>query len=358
MSEQEAKFTVTYCRDFNSAKVIRQSWEQLVKGFSKSVEFDSKEASTKRASFIGGPLADPSKGRKGNVTMRTLAVLDYDKVDIPLSMVEFLEITGSFAAVIYSTFRHTPEEPRLRVVVPLSRPVLADEYPAVVDRLAAELGMGTPDKCSYVMNQLMFMPSHQRGVEPFFVEVKNDFWVVPDDLAVTKTYNDMDDNFDDLDQLIAEQPLDIEEADIDTLLENYAAEPLDYDEWLTVGMGLWHQHRGSEEGYQRWLAWSAKSGKHDPRHMPVKWRSFGGSKRPVTLATVIQRAGGRDKALGLRPDSPVVEDLRERARTVTSQAEYAAVREAVLGLSDVALPAAMRSEVCKILHESTAVASA
>ena len=352
MTEQKAKFIVTYCRDFNSAEVMHLSWEQLVKGFAKSVEFDSKEASAKRASFIGGPLTDPSKGRKGNVAVRHLAVLDYDKVDIPLSMVEFLEITGSFAAVIYSTFRHTPEEPRLRVVVPLSRPVLAEEYPAVIDRLAAELGMGTADKCSYVMNQLMFMPSHQPVVEPFFVEVKNDFWVVPDDLTVTNTYNDLeDDDFDDLDQLLAEQPLDIEEADIDTLLENYEAEPLDYDEWLAVGMGLWHQHRGSEEGYQRWLAWSSKSGKHDPRHMPVKWRSFGGSRRPVTLATVIKRAGGRDKALGLRPDSPVVEDLRERARTVTSQAEYAAVREAVLGLSDVALPAAMRSEVCKILHE-------
>ena len=353
MTEQKAKFTVTYCRDFNSAEVMHLSWEELVKGFSKSVEYDSKEASAKRASFIGGPLTDPSKGRKGNVAVRHLAVLDYDKVDMTIGQLETLDIAGPlFHAAIYSTYRHTPEEPRLRVVVPLSRPVLADEYPAVVDRLAAELRLGTPDKCSYVMNQLMFMPSHQPGVEPFFMGIGNDWWAVPDDLAVVEQFNDLqDDDFDDLDQLLAEQPLDIEEADIDTLLENYAAEPLDYDEWLTVGMGLWHQHRGSDEGYQRWLAWSSKSGKHDPRHMPVKWRSFGGSKRPVTLATVIQRAGGRDKALGLRPDSPVVEDLRERARTVTSQAEYAAVREAALALSDVALPAAMRSEVCKILHE-------
>ena len=39
------------------------------------------------------------------------------------------------------------------------------------------------------------------------------------------------------------------------------------------------------------------------------------------------------------------------ARSVSSQEEYSAVREALLGLSEVAIPAAMRSEVCKILHE-------
>ncbi len=294
----------TYCKNFASAETKEVDWDAFARPLTRSVEFPSKEASVKRGAFIGGVREDESRGREANVRWRTVATIDYDALAVGIDEVEFaLQLSLDCAFVAYSTFRHAPDAPRVRLCVPLERPVSEGEYGAVVDEIVRTVGLGVPDKCSYVMNQLMFLPSHRPGVEPW--SLRNDGAAWPVGEAVKGVHiehtpdadadaDDAEDDGDDLMRLVAAQPLDITEGEVDAALEGYEAEGLDYDAWLRVGMALYHQFQGDDDGWRRWLAWSEKSAKHDPRQMRTKWRSFGsGSReRPVTFASVIKLAGG------------------------------------------------------------------
>jgi hypothetical protein len=152
---------------------------------------------------------------------------------------------------------------------------------------------------------------------------------------------------------VAAQPLDLTDDEVDAALEGYEAEGLEYDDWLRVGMALFHQFEGADAGWQRWLAWSEKSSKHDPRQMKTKWRSFGKGLRdqPVTFASVIKLAGGLRRALEVAPNGQTFEALRQRAEAVSSMADYKALRDEVRALSDLRLPKDLRSMIVGTVHE-------
>ena len=345
----------TYCKNFASAETKEVEWDDFVRPLTRSVEYPSKEASIKRGAFIGGVREDESRGREANIKWRTVATIDYDALSIGIGEVEFvLQISLPCAFVAYSTFRHTSQMPRVRLCVPLSRPVSEDEYKAVVDDIVRTVGLGEPDKCSYVMNQIMFLPSHQPGVEPWSLRNDGEPWVVGElSVPTVPAVAEADDDGDDLLRLVAAQPLDLTEGEVDAALESYGAEGLDYDDWLRVGMALYHQFQGGDEGWRRWLAWSEKSSKHDPRQMRTKWRSFGAGSpdRPVTFASVIKAAGGLQRAVEIRPDSQTFEALMLRAEAVSSMEEYKSLRNDVRAMSDVRLPKDMRSIIVGTVHE-------
>ena len=64
-----------------------------------------------------------------------------------------------FQCLIYSTHKHTPERPRLRLIIPLSRPVTADEYTAIARRIAADIGIEQFDDTTYQPHRLMYWAS-------------------------------------------------------------------------------------------------------------------------------------------------------------------------------------------------------
>jgi hypothetical protein len=78
--------------------------------------------------FVGGALRE-GKRRNGYVLCRSMLTLDMDyaKPDT-WDMIESLH---DWQCCVYSTHKHTPEAPRLRLIIPLSREVSEDEYPAL-----------------------------------------------------------------------------------------------------------------------------------------------------------------------------------------------------------------------------------
>jgi len=66
----------------------------------------------------------------------------------------------------------------------------------------------------------------------------------------------------------------------------------DYDKWIKVGMALWHECEGSEEGFNYWHEWSQTSEKYESeRSCRVRWRGFRpGNGRITTFATVLHWA--------------------------------------------------------------------
>lgn len=132
--------------------------------------------------FVGGYV---NHGSRSDVRHRSILCLDADFADAELW--PDWELLYGKAAAIYSTHKHTPEKPRLRLVVPLSRDVSPDEYQAIGRRVASMLGIDKFDDTSYQPQRMMYWPSCSQDGEYVFQHLDAEF-LNPDE--VLATYHD------------------------------------------------------------------------------------------------------------------------------------------------------------------------
>ena len=141
---------------------------------------------------VGGFVMGKLKGgrrKKDCVVFRSALTLDMDhaEADIP----ERMEMFFDFRCLIYSTHKHTPESPRFRLVVPLSRNVSPDEYAAVARKVAEDIGMEMFDDTTYEPSRLMYWPSTSADGEFVFRDVAGEI-LDPD--TVLSRYKDWRDS--------------------------------------------------------------------------------------------------------------------------------------------------------------------
>lgn len=113
--------------------------------------------------FVGGYC---NNGSRSDIRHRSMVCLDADFAT-PELWDDWLMFYGN-AGAVYSTHKHTPEKPRLRLVIPLSRNVSPDEYQAIGRRVAATLGIDQFDDTSYQPQRMMYWPSASRDGEYVF----------------------------------------------------------------------------------------------------------------------------------------------------------------------------------------------
>ena len=117
--------------------------------------------------FVGGHLKNGLR-KKDAVLCRSMATVDLDFC--PADVWETKLSILPFKLMCHSTHKHTPENPRLRVVLCFKREVTALEYEAIVRMLASEIGIDMFDPVSFMVHQLMFLPSYSADGEYFFRE--------------------------------------------------------------------------------------------------------------------------------------------------------------------------------------------
>lgn len=117
--------------------------------------------------FVGGHLKD-GRRKKGNVLSRSMLTLDmdYGTSSIWGELCTFFP----YQCCIYSTHKHTSENPRLRLIIPLSRDVGEEEYAAVSRMVAKEVGIDLFDDTTYEPERLMYWPSTSRNGEFIYEE--------------------------------------------------------------------------------------------------------------------------------------------------------------------------------------------
>ena len=121
---------------------------------------------------IGGyVLGELRNGRRkaGAVLSRSAAVLDADNIpdggtDDFLRRVSALGVCG----YVYSTAKHCPSAPRLRVVIPFAQDIPADQYPAVARLLCRMIqeGMSWFDPTTAQAERMMYWAAHCQDVDP------------------------------------------------------------------------------------------------------------------------------------------------------------------------------------------------
>ena len=115
--------------------------------------------------FVGGTLTG-GRRRSDTVISRSLITLDIDAAT-PYVWEDFALLFNN-AAVVYSTHKHSPDKPRLRLVLPLSRLVTPEEYIPVARYIAGTLGIDMFDDTTYEPERLMYWPSTPRESEYYF----------------------------------------------------------------------------------------------------------------------------------------------------------------------------------------------
>lgn len=121
----------------------------------KSQQDDLKDV----GGFVAGTLNGPRR-KAGAVTGRDILTLDLDNIpaggtDAVIRRVEAL----GCGYCIYSTRKHMPSAPRLRVLLPLDRTCTADEYEPCARRMAEIIGMSLADPSTFEASRLMYWPS-------------------------------------------------------------------------------------------------------------------------------------------------------------------------------------------------------
>lgn len=115
--------------------------------------------------FVGGYLRG-GKRRKENVVSRRLLTLDIDFASADCW--DIFCVMYDCASLVYSTHKHTPEKPRLRLVILLDRDVTPEEYEAIGRRVAQSMGIEMFDDTTYQAERLMYWPSTAADGEFFF----------------------------------------------------------------------------------------------------------------------------------------------------------------------------------------------
>lgn len=124
-----------------------------------------------KGGFVAGELRDGLR-KAANVVCRSMLTMDVDRAKT--SFLEEYEALSPYSTFIYSTHSHTPDAPRLRLVVPLTRDISPDEYQAITRLFAAEHGIEQFDPCSFIPSQLMFWPTASSDGEYVFKEVEGE----------------------------------------------------------------------------------------------------------------------------------------------------------------------------------------
>lgn len=115
--------------------------------------------------FVGGYLSGGIR-KNTNVLYRSVATLDIDYGTV--NVWDDFCMAFNFAAMLYSTHKHSEAAPRYRLVFPLSRQVTPAEYEPVCRKIAAELGIDLFDDTTYELPRLFYWPSTSKDADFVF----------------------------------------------------------------------------------------------------------------------------------------------------------------------------------------------
>lgn len=155
-----------FCKKVSTTITTTETVEEYRK-FGKGRRDDIKDV----GGFVGGHLRE-GRRKNGNVLCRSMLTLDVD-----YGTADFwdeFKMWNNYKCCVYSTHKHTPECPRLRLIIPLSHEVSEDEYPALGRMVAKEIGIDYFDDTTYEPCRLMYWPSTSINGVFFYDEIDGD----------------------------------------------------------------------------------------------------------------------------------------------------------------------------------------
>lgn len=309
VSPLDRVLTVTQFTDAGSRRQRRQTVS--LRQFAQTIAETRAAAKSslpwlKLATFGDVPTPKGALRHDANLTGIEGVEGDYDGGTVSVAeAVERLR-AANLATIVYTTPSHTAEAPRWRVLCPSSGPLSPDARDLLAERVNGALG-GILAPESFTRSQAYYFGAVGQGldhrvevVEGRAVDAAADLPRIGRaghaDIADLLGETTEPDDADDLAELIP--------PDFDRINAALAFIPADdRDDWLTVGMALHAESRGSDDGFAAWDAWSRESDKYNAKDQRRVWRSFGETKRqPVGIGSLFDLA--KRHGYGAKPAAP------------------------------------------------------
>ena len=146
--------------------VVTKTWRGDFAAFVKALLKNVPETTDKAANgWVCGAEFEPEYRHGDNFKARHFLSFDYDHIR-PEDVDRILSFLRGGAYLAYTTWSHTVGAPRLRVWIPLARPVGYEEFQAISRRVGGRAGIELAARESHVPAQFMYRPCSQKGV-PF-----------------------------------------------------------------------------------------------------------------------------------------------------------------------------------------------
>lgn len=96
--------------------------------------------------FILGEMSD-SHRQDSNIINKHCLVIDYDDLTPGTDLPQIIKDKFKASYILFSTHNHTEDNPRLRLVVPLSKPLQNEYYKYAIDEIDKVLGLTCDQSC-------------------------------------------------------------------------------------------------------------------------------------------------------------------------------------------------------------------
>ena len=274
-----------------------QTWQSFSDSVSSHVVRENKDGPAfSFASFEGAR-------RKGSaLKMRSAIALDVEENkktgEIPASPVEAGELIKSagFNALIYTSFNHTSDKPRYRIVLQLDKPIKFSNYASEAKRidklipamLAEKLGLqGVVDSSKFGADSAFYAPSHPLGAEGHTI-INIDGIPLDADELWQKAKDICNPRVDNRQVVFSPSTNGNTKQSVDEVIEllHYIPADCDYEEWNRVLMGLHNYFVGSATGMAIADDWSSSGSKYKTSEVEKKWATFQ-SGEGISIKTVM-----------------------------------------------------------------------
>ncbi len=331
------------------------TWPVLVEKLTTHKQSNNKTG----AWFVGGSVKG-SKRSDSEMVSRSVLTYDIDNSGMTLGAIQYeLIMNLECAWLAYSTFSHTDDNPKVRVVIPLSKEISPSQYKALSIKVAEEIGIPV-DPASFVASQAMFSArckdlstawSFSQDGEPY--EVAQPLALVSSSSQTEGSKDDADLNeaVNGLEIAVRAIPSDISDHDVQSYLDAWPAGELDYHGWFAVCASIHHQYSGSDKGFNIWYQWSLLGNEtKNETELRAKWDSINERSVPRTFASVIyavKESGAHVllEASGMSAHSEVFEQLLVDASEVSNLAEYEDLKTRLLSIPTFKLGGDLRGMV-------------
>lgn len=153
-----APFALTLWRTFSRGRRAHHTWRSFVDTFVKD-----PEVVRDKKSVAGFSLASFQENKRtlSRVEQVHALVFDFDNGDTTFK--QAVKLFADTAKIVYTTFSHTTDHPKLRLILPFPRPVSADEYARVWDWAAKKITSAGHmlDEAARDASRFWYLPSHK-----------------------------------------------------------------------------------------------------------------------------------------------------------------------------------------------------
>jgi hypothetical protein len=262
---------------------------------------NNKIIKTKIPCFITG-VFDSNGRKKKNLLYRTMIVLDIDYCavnNITLNALSnLLDVNyKDYKYYAYSTISHSLENPKVRIVFPITKNLTGNEYERITKNFIDKYPniAHLIDEASYKSCvQLMCIPikpsndyiewyKYNEGTMILDI-TEYDYHSLPVKKTISKTVikNKEEVNSSSVKYIYSDE-------EVMYWLSKYEEASCNYDEWLEVGEALHYQYKGSNFGRSVWEQWSKKykASLDNIENIPYKWSTFDLNKEnPKTFSSI------------------------------------------------------------------------